>query len=179
MTPALRVLPVVLLSLIAAPVEGAEAPPGKGEMCVVADCLGEIVSQLENQGWLGVELEGIPSHGLRVSAVVPGGPADAAGLRADDFILAIGAVAVDIRQPERLQTLLARSRPGEVTELRIRRGDEVRTFRMRAARFPPDRLIEAVGAYVLSAIHLCHDPHGRTLGAVPGGRGALAQDGVR
>lgn len=160
------------LALLAAPLaETAEGAPSERAMCAVADCMSEVVEMLEKQGWLGLELEGIPSRGLRVARVVERGPAAAAGLRVGDLVLAIGGEQVDVRRPETLQPLLAKSRPGEVTELRIRRGEVVRNLRLTAGRFPPERLAEAIGAYVLSAVHLCHHPDHETFGDPPPGVG--------
>lgn len=171
---------VTALALLAVPlaVAAEEAPPD-GRRCAVADCLASVVEMFEKQGWLGLELEWIPSRGLRVARVVEGGPADAAGVRAADAILAIGGQPVDTKRPETVQPLLTKSRPGEVTELRIRRGDDLRTVRVRAAAFPPQRLKEAIGAYVLGAIHLCHHPDEETVGHPPTGGKPRREGGRR
>ena len=165
-----KLVVALLFVLATAPLAAAAERASPERMCAVADCLADVVSMIEKQGWLGLELEGRPT-GLRVREVVAGGPAAAAGLRANDFILTVGGERVDTKRLDTLQPLMARSRPGEVTELRIRRGDEERTVRVRAAKFPPERLTQAVGAYVLSAIHVCHHPDHQTFGNPPPGVG--------
>lgn len=122
----------------------------------------------------------MPSRGLRVARVDERGPAEAAGVRVGDLVLAIGGEKVDVGRPEALQPLLSRSRPGQVMELRIRRGDDVRSVSVRARPFPRERLDEAIGAYVRSAIHLCHHPDEQTFGQPPAaarGRGGGGRGG--
>ncbi|CAA9562278.1 MAG: hypothetical protein AVDCRST_MAG19-1910 [uncultured Thermomicrobiales bacterium] len=61
-------------------------------------------------------------HGLYVPEVVPGGPADAGGIEAGDFLLAIGDDRIDADTS--FNEALYEHRPGETVPVTVRRGDE-------------------------------------------------------
>jgi len=61
-------------------------------------------------------------HGVLVVKPVPGGPAEAAGLRADDVIVKFqGVMVADLHH---LHALLERQKPGDTVELVVRRGED-------------------------------------------------------
>ncbi len=64
------------------------------------------------------------THGLLVSGLVEGGPAESAGLFIGDIIVAFDGQAVD--EPEALVTLLRADRGGKPASLTVIRGGEVR-----------------------------------------------------
>ncbi len=74
------------------------------------------------RGWLGVELEatGPREPGVRIRAVVPTSPADAAGVRPGDVVLTIEGELVTV--PDEVITAIGRRRPGERVGLVVRRG---------------------------------------------------------
>lgn len=93
--------------------------------------LGEV-----RRGWLGVRLLPVEKLGRRsgalVASVIPGSPADAAGLRPGDLLLAIDGEEVAVRFFEQVPEVyqrIAELVPGEEVALRVRReapaGDEV------------------------------------------------------
>jgi putative serine protease PepD len=74
------------------------------------------------------------AEGLRVVAVLPGGPADNAGLAAGDVITSIdGAPAVSTDQ---LMALTLAKRAGDTVELRTERGGSQRTVKLTLAAQP-------------------------------------------
>src|SRR5262249_36292883 len=85
--------------------------------------------------WLGVLLKpsssGAGAEGVLIQAVTPGGPAEKAGLKAGDLIIAIDGHSLtqsangDSRESLRhTSRLLRRSNPGETIEVEYRRGAE-------------------------------------------------------
>ena len=83
--------------------------------------------------FLGVSTSpGLTAQGVVVQEVVDGSPADRAGLRPGDVILAIGSTA--ITGPEELRDAIADRRPGDDLELTFRRGGDTRTTRVTLAR---------------------------------------------
>jgi predicted metalloprotease with PDZ domain len=79
----------------------------------------------ESQAWMGVFLGDAVDGGVHISAVVPGSPAERAGLVSGDVLVQVdGLHVLGVRD---LTSLLARSRPGTGVELRLlRSGDSVR-----------------------------------------------------
>jgi serine protease Do len=71
--------------------------------------------------FLGVGL-GSGREGLKVDEVVPDSPADKAGLREEDYLLALNGK--ELPDAEALKALLEKAKPGDAVRLRVRRGEE-------------------------------------------------------
>ncbi len=90
------------------------------------------------RGWLGIELASTPAQGmavgLAVTRVLRDGPADLAGLRVADRIVAIDrqpAVSVAVVSQQ-----IARAAPGSVIELDVLRGDQQLTISAQSGERP-------------------------------------------
>ena len=80
---------------------------------------------------LGIEARDA-TDGVRITAVQPGSPADRAGLKSDDVVVAIGAD--DVQSLRDLMTALSRRNAGETTQIRFRRGGSYSTVQVTFAR---------------------------------------------
>lgn len=91
-------------------------------------CLG--VDGEAASAWLGIFLGDALDGGVQVVAVLPGGPADRAGLREGDVVLAVGSreTANRISLGEAVDSF----RPGEVVPVRVLRGGTTRVVEVRA-----------------------------------------------
>ena len=87
--------------------------------------------------FLGIQAQpyGDPPSGVSIAQAVPGGPAEKAGLKKDDKILAIAGEP--ILDPTHLQVLLNRHYAGDEIELAIQRGEEKLTIKATLATVPP------------------------------------------
>jgi len=86
---------------------------------------------------LGIEARDA-TDGVRITSVQPGSPADRAGLKAGDVVVAIGAD--EVHSLRDLMTALSRRNAGETTQIRFRRGGSYSTVQVtfaRARRSPP------------------------------------------
>jgi hypothetical protein len=86
---------------------------------------------------LGIEARDA-TDGVRLTAVQPGSPADRAGLKAGDVVVAIGAD--DVHSLRDLMTALSRRNAGDTAQIRFRRGGSYSTVQVtfaRARRSPP------------------------------------------
>lgn len=132
------------------------AGSGSGGYAIPVDTVREVVESVESDGDLDVPYIGMAAvpltpglaellglqveHGLLVRSVVPGGPADMAGLRgarpgrpAGDVVIAIDGEGV--RRPRDAQRAVLDRKPGDRVEVRVvRRGREVR-LRLRLGRY--------------------------------------------
>ena len=97
---------------------------------------GEFGQSPTDSGYLGISLE--PSEKeARVGFVVPGAGAAKAGLRVNDTILSVAGEVV--RDGEMLLKVLQGLKPGDVIEVRIRRGDRELGLKAKLGKRPPDR----------------------------------------
>ncbi|HEY7410679.1 MAG TPA: PDZ domain-containing protein [Vicinamibacteria bacterium] len=72
------------------------AVAGTHEKCSMAvqECLDAMTTALRNKGWAGLEIDKSRAGSLVVKAVVPGSPAEVAGFRAGDVLIALNGVAL-------------------------------------------------------------------------------------
>ena len=97
---------------------------------VPANTVRTVVPDLEDDGrvrraYLGVSTSESPTgSGALVREVVPGGPADDAGLQAGDVITRVGGT--DIRRPEDISAAIADREPGDDIRIEYRRGGDDR-----------------------------------------------------
>ncbi|HET6278451.1 MAG TPA: PDZ domain-containing protein, partial [Candidatus Polarisedimenticolia bacterium] len=70
----------------------AAAPAFAGEgKCNAStqECLDKMAAHMKDSGWVGVELEKSDIGGYEVAKVIPGSPAEEAGIRAGDVLFAM------------------------------------------------------------------------------------------
>ena len=86
----------------------------------------QVVPQLERgqtvkRSYLGVESSADPTspNGAQIQVVVPGGPADKAGLKTGDLIKAIDGQA--IKDPTGVSSAIASKKPGDKVTIQIER----------------------------------------------------------
>jgi len=71
--------------------------------------------------YLGVALAAVTGGGVKITEVVKRTPAEKVGLKVNDIILAVGGAQVD--SPDSFVQALGKSRPGDVVDLSVQRGD--------------------------------------------------------
>jgi len=90
------------------------------------------------KGYLGITVDDRRDqrHGVRVSKVVPGGPADKAGIRPHDLITSLGGVPV--RRMEEMAAILGRIAPGDVLQFEVLRDAERHRLEVTFGRRPSE-----------------------------------------
>ncbi len=96
---------------------------------------GGAAGQAPPAGWLGVELRR-EDGALRLRHVLREGPGWRAGLSAGDELLAIDGYRV--REPDEVERLLRRLRPGEQVAVTVARRSRLRTLRVRLGAAPSE-----------------------------------------
>ena len=100
---------------------------------VPANTVRQVVPRLRTgasikRAYLGIESRAsIAGPGAMVANVVPGGPADQAGLQPGDTITRVGGE--EIRAPEDISAAIERRSPGDKVDIELRRAGDERTVR--------------------------------------------------
>ncbi|HEY5763430.1 MAG TPA: trypsin-like peptidase domain-containing protein [Rhodocyclaceae bacterium] len=100
------------------------------------------------RGWIGVEAQeiteelaeafGLPNaRGALIAGVLRGSPADDAGIRPGDILLAVGGKAID--DPQAMLESIAALKPGDSVPFSIRRDNVTREQPVRIGKRPPIR----------------------------------------
>jgi S1-C subfamily serine protease len=124
--------------------EGAESGPGGVLIALPVDEVAWITKELETygsvrRGFLGIRLRrasaASESLGVPVAGVIPGSPADSAGILAGDRILAVNGQ--EVHGSDEVTALVQGMRPGEDVELTVLRATEISPVRVTlGATFP-------------------------------------------
>jgi S1-C subfamily serine protease len=107
------------------------------------------------RGWLGIMIQdltedlapgfGVPERtGVLVANVMPGGPAETAGIKIGDVIVEFGGAA--IRETPDLQRRVAAVTPGQPTEMKVFREGQPTTLRVTVGEMPTDEPVAAAEA---------------------------------
>lgn len=143
------------LALLLVPVFLWTASVAAGEECAcdLVVCLEDVVEEHRQRGWLGAALAGGGgASGFVVTGLVPGGPAERAGLAVGDRIEAVNDRGFGEGVDE-IYTPFRKIKPGETVRLTIQPEEgERHVVEVRAEEFPPELLERSVGQYVLSLV---------------------------
>jgi len=109
-----------------------------------------VIEQIRTQGhvtrgWLGIEFRPVdndeaaemqlPSEGALIQNVVPGSPAEKAGMQSGDLLVEYGGQKVS---PDELPRLVADSAVGDRVKVKVYRDGDEKTLNVRIGEMPPD-----------------------------------------
>jgi putative serine protease PepD len=107
---------------------------------VPSNTVSQVVPRLERGGtisrpYLGVSTQAsISASGAQVAGVVPGGPADAGGLRDGDIIVNVGGK--EVLAPEDISTAIESRKPGDQVPIQIQRAGAAQTLHITLGKRP-------------------------------------------
>jgi WD40 repeat protein len=119
---------------------------------VLALLIGSAARAQEPKGWLGVDVQDVTKaeadklgwdapRGAKLGVVAPGSPADAAGLKTGDIIVAIDRTMVDTSSD--VDALIAAKRPGAEVRLQVLSGARERRVAVTLAERPKAQAVHA------------------------------------
>lgn len=108
-------------------------------------CCSELQAAYKTRGWLGIEKELNEDGTFTVAAVVPGSPAEKAGLEAGDVIEAIDGKKLTAENGARVCSLkAAKAKIGDKVTYDVRRGEERLSVTAELERIPGTVLAEMI-----------------------------------
>lgn len=114
------------------------------------NCLDHMAAKMKTTGWVGVELEQDDATGaLTVVRVVPGSPAEAAGIQSGDTLFAVNGVAINDKNEEALKKAKKDWAPGQNVNYTIKRNGQEKQVALTLAPMPADVLAKFIGQHML------------------------------
>jgi C-terminal processing protease CtpA/Prc len=112
------------------------------------ECVRGMTAKLENRGWIGIEMEDT-QRGRIIAAVVPGSPAEQAGVRKGDLMVAFNGVALAEGKEAVYEEMNRSLIPGREITLTVERGAEQHDLAVTLAQIPRQLLAQWIGQHML------------------------------
>ena len=141
-----RTVSILLIVLFAA------VPALAGEKCSyeAQECLDAMVKQFENRGWVGVELDMDEESGtMTIKKTEPNSPAEAAGLKKGDQLVALNGIRFSEENKEAVKGAQAKMTIGATVTYTIDRGGRTMDVDITLAAIPDAVLAKWVGRHML------------------------------
>lgn len=113
------------------------------------DCLNHMASRLQASGWIGIEYEPADSGVITVQKVVPGSPAEKAGLVPGDVLYSINGVEIRKGNDEAMKKAKVDYRPGQTIHYIIKRNGAAKPIDIVLGQWPADLLAKYIGEHML------------------------------
>ncbi|MCP3981542.1 MAG: PDZ domain-containing protein [bacterium] len=156
---------VAALSLIAVPVfAGGDCSSSKEDAAQTAGnkyaehekcsadavvCLNKMASKLQNRGWVGIEMEQTDGGELEILGVEPDSPAERAGLRKGDVLVAMNGIDYAEENKERMHEAYNAMTPGRTVTYTVDRKGKNREIDVELGRIPEAVVAKWIGNHML------------------------------
>jgi predicted metalloprotease with PDZ domain len=139
---------LVALSMMMAMAAAMPLMAGEGHKCKYAtqECLDHMAKELKHRGWVGIEYNG---ETMEVTGVIPDSPAEAAGFRAGDVMVAHGGVEIAEASKEDIKKLQEKMVPGAQTKYTVVRDGERVELEVTLAELPESVLAQWIGHHMI------------------------------
>jgi S1-C subfamily serine protease len=111
-------------------------------------CLNYMAQHLQGRGWAGVDLDE-SAEAVTVNKVYEGTPAQKAGIRVGDQLIAVNGVQISEENHEQLQAMMAAMKPGKTFDYTISRSGKERSVKLTLAEMPEEAVHRIVGQHML------------------------------
>jgi len=132
--------------------EGAAQTASKDHGCTADTqyCLNTMATKLKNKGWVGIELDVDETSGvMSVTRVENGSPAQAAGMREGDVLLALNDIRFDSEDKEQLHAVKSKMKVGSSVIYTVERDGYEKKVDVTLAAIPDDIMAQWVGQHML------------------------------
>jgi len=141
------ILTVALTLLIAAmPVVAGEAKECTAE---TQDCLNKMVQHFQHRGWVGIELDSADSGVLSVTKVEPNSPAESAGLKAGDVLMALNGIRFSEENHEAMKGAQAKMTVGSNVTYTVDRAGRNMDVDVTLGSIPDTVMAKWIGRHML------------------------------
>lgn len=114
------------------------------------DCLDYMANKMKSGGWVGIEMEKDDATGaLTVQKVIPGSPAEAAGLQSGDVLFALNGVEIKDANEEALKAAKKDWQAGQRVNYTVKRNGYDKSVSVTLGEWPAEVLAKFVGQHML------------------------------
>ena len=150
-------LALLVSSVLAGGAGGAGSHDGKCTKCTksVAECLTSMTNEIKARGFSGIESEKDESTGqIRISRLVPGTPAETAGLQVGDVLVALNGIKLgEERSDADLVAAKKTMKVGSILTYTISRDRQERQVTLKSVPVPEEVLAQWVGHHMLEHVN--------------------------
>ena len=154
----LKAMASAALVLAAALTSLPAGEPGK-KKCPYStqECLNHMAESMKASGWIGIEYDMDEKTGLSsVIRVIPGSPAEKAGLQAGDVLASVGGIEISEKNYEALAKARKEWKPGRTVTYTIKRGGSTLQVPVVLGEWPADLLARYIGEHMLEHAEADH-----------------------
>ena len=148
-------MPLVAAALIAV-IPAMAGEPGKKCPMTTQECLNGMAAKLKQSGWIGVELDKSKSpEGITVTRVVPGSPAETAGLKEGDVLVALNGISLGEKNEkneealQKMKQMKHEMAPGKTVTYTVQRQGKEMKVPVTLAAMPADVIASYIGKHML------------------------------
>jgi len=114
------------------------------------ECLNAMNAKMKAAGWVGIEYEADEATGrVVVQRVVPGSPAEKAGLQEDDILVAMNGIYIKQENEKSLTEIRKTWKPGKTVQYTIQREGQAKKIDIVLGEWPADLLARYIGQHML------------------------------
>lgn len=112
-------------------------------------CLNKMAAKFKDRGWVGVELDHNKDGSMTVKKVIDGSPAQDAGLKSGDVLLAINGVKFAEKNKDKLKAAKSEMKAGNTIEYTVSRQGKTKDVAITLAPLPEDVMYAWVGQHMM------------------------------
>ena len=120
----------------------------KGCSSTTQECLDHLAKELAGRGWVGLELERLENGQMKVRRVVEDGPAEAAGLRAGDILVAAQGIEYAKATDADWKELMKNWGPGQAVSYLVERDGASLRIDLKLGEMPAQVRHAILGAHM-------------------------------
>ena len=113
------------------------------------ECLDHMANKLKSSGWVGVELDENKTQGYAVTKVIPGSPAEAAGIQPGDVLVALNGVTINDDNEEAMSKARKEWKPGQTVTYTVKHDGATRQVTLTLGTWPADAIARMIGEHML------------------------------
>jgi C-terminal processing protease CtpA/Prc len=140
------IVAIALIVLVGLPIL---AGPGKKCEASTQECLDKMAQKYQNHGWVGIEGDKKDSGHFVIKKVYEGSPAEKAGLKPGDVVVAMNGVGFGDENKDKLKKIKMSMEPGEVLTYTVKRDGMKKEIAITLGKVPHEVLAQWIGEHML------------------------------